>query len=126
MVNASKNALVLEDDHGVLSVFRLVLQKAGFCVLSAQTAEAALCWTNDPTLHFDLLVADMHLFGKSGTDAAVQIRADRPNLPVLLSSGTPPGVQGRNGCAERCCNADELSCVSSEAVHSVRDDEVVD
>jgi DNA-binding response OmpR family regulator len=55
-----QSVLVLEDDLMVMSMFRAILQKAGFFVLSAQSAEVVLCWTSDPMLHIDLLVADMH------------------------------------------------------------------
>ena len=90
MVECSRVALVLDDERVVLEVFRKALQNHGFIVLAAETAEAALRWSNDRQLRIDLFVADVIIPGAaSGTDVVLQIRASRPDLPVLLTSGTP-------------------------------------
>ena len=90
MVESSRVALVLDDERVVLAVFRKALQNHGFVVLAAETAEAALRWSDDRQLRIDLFVADVIIPGvASGTDVVLQVRASRPDLPVLLTSGTP-------------------------------------
>ena len=91
MVEFSRTALILEDEPLVVEVFRKVLQNNGFVVLAAETAEAALRWYNDHKLRIALIIADIILPGaSSGTDAVLQIRSTRPDVPVLFISGTPP------------------------------------
>ena len=84
----ARTALVL-DQPLVLPVFRTLLQHKGFLVLSAETAEAALRWSDDRRLRIDLLVAEVVLPETSGIDLVLQTRATRPDLPVLLTSGLP-------------------------------------
>ena len=85
-----RTALVLEGEPLVLAVFRAVLQRSGFRVLSNATAEAAIHYSDDRTLRIDLIIADIMLPGASGTDAVLQIRTTRPDVPVIFTSCTPP------------------------------------
>jgi len=41
----------------------------------------------------DLLVSDIGMPGRSGTELAVLLRRTRPGLPVLFISGYPPGAE---------------------------------
>lgn len=90
MVEGTRTALVVEDEPLVLAVFRTILQRNGFIVLAAETGEAAFHWSYDRALRIDLVVADIRLPGIPGSDMVLQIRTSRPDVPVLLTSGTPP------------------------------------
>ena len=89
MIQAARTALLLEDEPIVLTVFRKALENTGFTVLVAERSEAAHRWSNDPRVQIDVIVADLVLPGPSGTDAVLNIRASRPEIPVLFTSGTP-------------------------------------
>ena len=89
MVEDARTALVLEDEPVVLAVFRAVLQRNGFIVLAAERGEVALRCSSDRRLRIDIVVADITLPGSSGTNVVLQIKASRPDIPVLFTSGRP-------------------------------------
>jgi two-component system cell cycle sensor histidine kinase/response regulator CckA len=81
--------LVLEDNEFAASVIRRTLELAGYkCVEARNTDDALECCR----LHGDRVrafVADLVLPGCRGTDIALQVVAEFPNLAVLFVSGTP-------------------------------------
>ena len=82
-------ALVIEDNPLVAGVFRTVLDIHGFVVIPAATAEAGFRLCSDPGAAIDLVVVDRLLPDARGTDVAHKILAHRPEVQILLTSGTP-------------------------------------
>lgn len=79
--------LLVEDERPVRSVATAMLQRHGYAVTAAETAEQALDvfeWANGG---FDLVFSDVVLPGLSGFQLADQLLSRRPGLPILLSSG---------------------------------------
>lgn len=75
------------DDEGAGLYFRkLILEHAGYAVLSAQGTEEALhLFRSRPV---DLVVTD-HLLGRNtGLDMAEEMKRIRPQVPIILLSGT--------------------------------------
>ncbi len=80
--------LVAEDEPSVRLLVCACLKRAGYVVLQAKDGtEALTLWTSHRN-EIDLLVTDMVMPGGiSGRDLAQRLRAERPTLPVLYTSG---------------------------------------
>ena len=84
----SVTLLVVEDDPAVLQLAVKVLEESGYRVLTAGSGVEALeVWSRYRT-DVRLLVTDMVMpHGLSGLDLARRLRAERPALRVLLTTG---------------------------------------
>ncbi len=87
------DVLVVDDEPVVGDAIRLVLRDAGLGVTVALDAESALA---DPALErCRLVICDLMLPGRSGLDALAAIRARRPRLPVVMTTGYATPVEER-------------------------------
>ena len=77
--------LCVDDEENPLVLRKLVLQKAGYEVLMARSAKEALELTASRSV--DLVLSDHLMPGMNGTELAQQIKAQHPDLPVILISG---------------------------------------
>jgi two-component system, cell cycle sensor histidine kinase and response regulator CckA len=82
-------ALVVEDDEISMRVFEVALQRRGFRVLQARSAQEALDLFRPHPRAFDIIISDVRLPLTSGPQLALQLAAVRPRIRVLFSSGTP-------------------------------------
>ena len=78
--------LAVDDEHSGLYYRKLILEHAGYAVLSATGVDEALeLFRKNPV---DLVITD-HLLGRQvGTEMARQMKRNKPSVPVLLLSGT--------------------------------------
>lgn len=83
--------LIVEDDALVRGTAELVLTSGGYAVLSAASAEEALELVSDSAPTLDLLLTDVVLPNLNGVDLADRLRAARPELRVVYSSGYATG-----------------------------------
>ena len=79
--------LVVDDEPAVCHVTGNMLERHGFSVLCAENAEQALRLFDEHQDRITLLLADIVMPMLSGPQLAQQLRAKRPNLPVLFVSG---------------------------------------
>jgi len=77
--------LCVDDEENPLILRRLVLENAGYEVVTASSAEQAFAVLS--TRHIDLVLSDHLMPGPTGTELARQIKAVWPSLPVILLSG---------------------------------------
>jgi two-component system, cell cycle sensor histidine kinase and response regulator CckA len=77
--------------RGVRELAARVLRRAGHRVLVAASGEEALAEAERGT-GFDLLAADIVMPGTSGTELAERLRRQRPDLPILFTSGNAAGA----------------------------------
>ena len=101
--------LCVDDEENPLVLRKLVLQKAGYEVLTARSAKEALELTASGRV--DLVLSDHLMPGMNGTELAQQIKAERPNLPVILISGVnelPPGSANANAFVSKIEGPDAL------------------
>jgi CheY-like chemotaxis protein len=84
-----KTILVLEDEPILLSLLRLILRRSGYSVLEAGDAEEALRKFHLNNRNLDLVIADVNLPSSSGIQVALVLRAELPDLRVILTSGYP-------------------------------------
>ena len=82
-----KTVLVLEDESSLMKRLRRVLNQ--FSLIEATTAEQALRLFIEHGRQVDLLVADLTLPTSSGVQVALLLRAEIPDLPVVLTVGCP-------------------------------------
>ncbi len=75
----------MDDEAGVLYSRQKLLQSAGYDVLSASDGEQALDFFASAPV--DLVVLDYSMPGINGEQVARKIKADRPDLPIILVSG---------------------------------------
>jgi two-component system cell cycle sensor histidine kinase/response regulator CckA len=79
--------LVAEDEVTVQNVARIVLEKAGYFVLTASDGEEALTISRRFPATIDALVSDIKMPRLDGLGLRAQIVAERPAIRVLLMSG---------------------------------------
>ncbi len=79
--------LLVEDEPSLRAMAGRILAKAGYRVCEAADGAGALRLTADPGRRIDLLVTDMVMPGMLGTEVVERVRADRPGLPVLFTTG---------------------------------------
>jgi two-component system cell cycle sensor histidine kinase/response regulator CckA len=83
----SETVLIVEDEAGLRALARRVLEKRGYTVLEAGTADAAAALAGDHPGHIHLLLADVGLPGASGRTLANELLARRADLKILFMSG---------------------------------------
>ena len=77
--------LCVDDEPNSLVLRKLVLQKAGYDVITANSAAQALEVLNSSQVN--LVLSDQLMPGQTGTELARQIKSRWPFLPVILISG---------------------------------------
>jgi PAS domain S-box-containing protein len=82
-VGGTESVLLVEDDAGVSSMVTRVLSDLGYVVTQVESAEDALALETS----FDLLLSDVRLPGRPGTELAEELAAAFPDLRILLMSG---------------------------------------
>jgi two-component system cell cycle sensor histidine kinase/response regulator CckA len=85
--------LVVEDEPGVLSLTRRVLERAGYRVVAHEGPEAALEWWADARNRqtVDLVLTDVVMPAMSGPEMLKRMRTTVPGVVVLLMSGNERG-----------------------------------
>jgi len=83
----SETVLVVEDEPGLRALTRRVLEKHGYTVLEAATADAAAALARDYPRPIHLLLADVVLPGGSGRALADALLSQRADVRVLFMSG---------------------------------------
>lgn len=77
--------LCVDDEPNSLVLRKLVLQKAGYDVITANSAAHALEVLNSRQVN--LVLSDQLMPGQTGTELAHQIKKRWPSLPVIIISG---------------------------------------
>ena len=82
----AKTAILCVDDEEIPRTFRkLILEKQGYEVVTASSAEQALEMLSDR--RFDLVLTDQMMPGMVGTELTKRIKSSMPGLPVVIVSG---------------------------------------
>jgi len=86
---ARVRVLVVDDESGLLLLLRRYLERLGYDVDTASSAEEALkLFEADPN-RYGCIVTDLILPVMGGEEFLDRVRALRPGLPGLISSGYP-------------------------------------
>lgn len=86
---SARTVLLVEDEPGVRALVRGLLERLGYAVITAATAEEAVDLCRLGACPVDLLLTDVVLPGLPGSELAASLRRERPGLRVLLMSGFP-------------------------------------
>jgi two-component system cell cycle sensor histidine kinase/response regulator CckA len=84
-----KTILLAENEPLLLRLVHTILERAGFAVLSATTAEVAIRIEQDFRGTIDLLLTGVSMPRLSGPELAEQLKSLRPELRVMLMSSDP-------------------------------------
>jgi two-component system, OmpR family, response regulator CpxR len=85
LVPPKSTILCVDDEPNALMLRRLVLEKAGFNVVTAPSSAEALHVLSSTAV--DLVLSDQLMPGGTGTDLARQVKELHPNLPFIIISG---------------------------------------
>ena len=94
--------LIAEDELLVLSLLSDALEEEGFRVVAAENgadALRALEAVEREGGHVDVLFTDINMPGIDGLELARRVRALRPDLPIIYSSGRMHSIDRRE-CVE--------------------------
>jgi CheY-like chemotaxis protein len=79
--------LIVDDDSAVQATIRLLLERAGHCVVVAGDGRKGLAVFE--TGDFDLLFIDLFMPGMDGLETMRLVHQKRPRTPVIVISGQP-------------------------------------
>lgn len=85
--HGTETILLVEDDAAVRSMARIALENAGFTVLVASSADAALKTIHGHPGEIHLIISDVIMPRMGGRQTVEAVRALLPNLPALFISG---------------------------------------
>jgi two-component system cell cycle sensor histidine kinase/response regulator CckA len=92
----TETILLVEDDEGIRTLTRRVLQRCGYVVLEATQGQEALGLCKEHTGPIHLLLTDVVMPQMGGRQVADALRCLRPETRVLFISGhTPEAVSSR-------------------------------
>jgi CheY-like chemotaxis protein len=77
--------LCVDDEPIALLVRQRVLEKSGFEVIPASSVNQALKILGSRSI--DLVLTDLLMPGRTGTELADEVRLKRPEIPVVIISG---------------------------------------
>jgi CheY-like chemotaxis protein len=96
-LDGSGTILLCEDDDAVRRITLRTLEGAGYRVIEAESAEAAIAWMRNDATPIDLLISDVILPRMNGGVLAGVVVEERPGVRVLLVSGYTANVLEDSG-----------------------------
>jgi CheY-like chemotaxis protein len=83
---SQKLILCIDDDEAILSYEKALLERSGYSVVTAASPQQGLELAT--TCKFDAVLLDYEMPGMNGSDVAFEIKRVRPELVVILLSGS--------------------------------------
>jgi two-component system, cell cycle sensor histidine kinase and response regulator CckA len=80
---------ILEDDVSNMQIFSALLWATGYSVLEATDGQEAIDTSRRHGGAIDLLLSDIAVPGRSGTEVALELMVSHPSMAILFVSGTP-------------------------------------
>jgi two-component system cell cycle sensor histidine kinase/response regulator CckA len=97
----SETVLVVEDNEAVRRLTQTILKTYGYHVLEAANSTEAFAIEKEHSGEIHLLLTDVILPGMNGKALSERLRALRPRLKVLFTSGYTADVIARRGVLQR-------------------------
>lgn len=79
--------LVVEDDETTRNIMTRILVREGYLVLTAESGHDALSFLKVPLSPIDVVLLDVHLPDVSGITLCARIRAENPDIPIVVCTG---------------------------------------
>ena len=89
--------MLAEDDRGVRTLARQILERRGYKVIEAADGDEAVRLLQSAAGPIDLLISDVVMPNIGGRDLAAMAHAMRPGLKILFLSGYTDDVVLRHG-----------------------------
>jgi PAS domain S-box-containing protein len=86
-ITGSETVLLVEDDEGVRTLARIVLEANGYTVLEAADGETAIELSHEHDGTIEMLLSDVVMARMSGPQLSEVLTRERPGLRVLFVSG---------------------------------------
>jgi PAS domain S-box-containing protein len=93
----AETILLVEDESGVRSFVKAALQRFGYRVVEAESAEAALELLDGLDAPIDLLLTDVVLPGIDGHELSRRVASQVPDIRVLFMSGYATALRTEEG-----------------------------
>ena len=93
----SELVLIVEDDPSISDLTGKIVEKMGYTVLLADSADRAMTMIEDEGLRPDLVVSDVVMPGLSGLELAAILRFKHPDMKLLLMSGYTESIITKHG-----------------------------
>jgi CheY-like chemotaxis protein len=116
-----ETVLVVEDDVGVRTLVRRLLQAAGYEVLAARQGQEGLDMFRQHTETIDLVLTDVVMPKLRGNQLAEEIRALRPGIRIAFMSGYAGGTVIRSGLQDRATSFLAKPFTKRQLLELVRD-----
>ncbi len=95
----TETILVAEDDAAVRQMVKLILERQGYRVLTADRGTSAMVEWERYGGEIDLLLVDLVMpGGMSGMDLVTRLRREKPCVKAILTSGEAVDVSGKKRC----------------------------
>ena len=89
--------LLVEDEPAILKMIKVMLEKQGYTVLAAPTADEAIRVTQERAGDILLLMTDVVMPGMDGVRLSIKLRSMVPKLKCLFMSGYTANVIAHHG-----------------------------
>nr|HEX4318478.1 GAF domain-containing protein [Kofleriaceae bacterium] len=96
----SETILLVEDEEAVRTMVKTVLQRRGYCVITAGDGESAIDASEEYSGPIHLLLTDVVMPRMHGPDLARELALSRPEMRVLFVSGYTDDSVLRHGIEE--------------------------
>jgi len=122
MPGVAESVLVVDDEPSIRLLCKVNLELEGYRVLEADTLEAARAQLRSERVSVVLL--DVHVGADDGRELLAELRAERPEVPIALFSGTTEphsiAVLGADAIIPKPFTLDELAGTVERLAGSAR------
>ncbi len=94
---SGETILLVEDEPAILKVTAMMLERMGYCVLSAESPGEGLQLAGNHAGSVDVLMTDVIMPGMNGRELADRVRSLYPELRILFMSGYTANVIAEQG-----------------------------
>ena len=95
MSNTQATILLVDDEELLRAGVQEMLEMQGFTVITAPNGQQALLCLNEQII--DLVITDLVMPKMDGIDFVQQLRKVRPDVPVIVVSGSTSNIMERYG-----------------------------
>lgn len=94
---SGETILVVEDEAALLPMIKMMLEKLGFRVLTANSASAATALAEKHKQEINLLISDVIMPEMNGCEVLEIVQKTNPDIKALFMSGHPAEVLNSRG-----------------------------
>jgi two-component system cell cycle sensor histidine kinase/response regulator CckA len=117
----TETILVVEDEPAVRMLTRVVLERQGYRVIEAESGVDALRAWDEHAGQVDLVLTDMIMPGSvSGRQLAERLRAMRPDVRIVFTSGYSPDFTSREQSLVEGQNFIQKPCAPKQMLQVIR------